>query len=223
MRLTFRRLREDWNAQFRSRSRTRPTMHALWQSEDPAAWRAAVDRYDAVIERQGVSRLVDLDRWYRTDLPAAIAGRTPSHVTRDDLVRVTEWKMSRGVWRARNLGLVKGNAARLVMETSASALARAPDPTAPIATLSRLAGVGPATASAVAAAAFPTTYPFFDELVSGQVPDLGPVAYTVGYYARYASALRTRAAALGTDWTPVLVERALWANAGGKAGRTGEA
>lgn len=196
-------------------------MAELWHSDDPARWRAALDRYDAVIDAQGVARLAEHDRWYRHDLRRAIGHRSPPHVTRDEMVRVTEWKMSRGVWRARNLGLVKGNPADAVTKTSAEALARAPDPKAPIATLARLAGVGPATASAVAAAAFPQTYPFLDDLVAARVAGLGPVAYTLGYYARYADALRARAAALGDPWTPALVERAVWADAGGKAGATG--
>jgi hypothetical protein len=61
-------------------------------------------------------------------------------------------------------------------------------------------------------------YPFFDELVAAQVPDLGKVAWTLGYYGKYAAALRERAGALGTPWTPAMVERALWAHVGGKTG-----
>jgi hypothetical protein len=193
-------------------------MADLWVSDDPVRWRSALDRYPAVIAEQGVNRLPDHDRWYRAELPDAIARRSPAHITRVELVRVTEWKMTRGVWRGRNLGLVKGNAAALVIETSTEALGRAPHPTAPISVLGRLAGVGPATASAVAAAALPDAYPFLDDLVAARVPGLGPVAYTLGYYARYASALRDKAAALGDDWTPALVERAVWAHVGGKAG-----
>jgi hypothetical protein len=64
----------------------------------------------------------------------------------------------------------------------------------------------------------PETYPFFDEIVAAQVPDLGRVDFTPRYYRRYAEALRRRAAQLGDDWTPAQVERALWARAGGKAG-----
>ena len=68
-------------------------------------------------------------------------------------------------------------------------------------------------------AASPDLYPFFDELVAAQVPGLGAVAWTIAYYRRYADALRERASQLGQRWTPVMVERALWANVGGKAGR----
>ena len=193
-------------------------MTDLWASTDARAWRQALERYDDVVARQGVARLPELDRWYRDELPSASAARRPAHVTLPELVRVTEWKMARGVWRAPNLALVRGNAPELVVETSADALAKVPHPTAPIATLATLAGVGPATASAVAAARAAALYPFFDELVAGQVPTLGKVAWTLGYYARYATALRERAARLGEGWTPVAVERALWAHAGGKSG-----
>lgn len=190
----------------------------LWESGDADRWAAALGGYDDVIGHQGVERLPELDRWYREALPREIGRRAPPHVTHEELVRITEWKMKRGVWRARNLVLVKGNDPAAVADVSAEALARVPDPRQPITALARLAGVGPATASAVAAAAAPETYPFFDELVAAQVPGLGPTAYTLGYYGRYATALRERAAKLGPRWTPAQVEQALWADVGGKAG-----
>ncbi len=193
-------------------------MPTLWSSTDLDHWRDALAAYPDVVARQGVARLAELDTWYRGSLPGAIAARTPPHVTLDELARLTEWKMARGVWRPRNLALVRGNDPALVVETSAAALAQVPDPAKPIATLAKLAGVGPATASAVAAAFALEIYPFFDELVAQQVPGLGPVAFTPSYYRRYAEAIRARAAELGGGWTPVMVERALWAHAGGKAG-----
>ena len=193
-------------------------MSELWSSAAPAEWRAALARYEEVVARQAVAALAALDRWYREELPDAIASRRPAHVTLPELVRMTEWKMARGVWRAPNLILVKGNDPDAVIDTSRSALSKQPHPTSPIDTLATLDGVGPATASSVMAAAAPSVYPFFDELVAAQVPGLSKVAWTIAYYARYAAALRERAIALGAEWTPVLVERALWANAGGKRG-----
>ncbi len=190
----------------------------LWDSSAREAWRRALSRYEAVIAAQGSDRLPALDRWYSADLPEAIVERKPLYITLDELVDLTKWKMTRGVWRGRNLSLVKSNDPALVIETSGAALARIPDPKAPISVLAKLAGVGPATASAVAAAAAPETYPFFDDIVADQVPGLGKVAYTLKYYAEYSDALREKAEALGGDWTPALVERALWAHAGGKAG-----
>ncbi|MEP6689782.1 MAG: hypothetical protein ABJD07_01430 [Gemmatimonadaceae bacterium] len=193
-------------------------MTSLWTSTTTTPWRAALDSYADVVDRQGVKPLAELDRWYRDELPGAIASRRRPHVMLPELVRLAEWKMARGVWRAPNLVRVRGNAPSLVVETSTSALAKIPHPTAPVVEMATLDGVGPATASAVAAASAPELYPFFDELVAGQVPGLGTVAWTLPYYARYATALRNRAEALGGEWSPVMVERALWAHIGGKAG-----
>ena len=193
-------------------------MPTLWSSRTRTQWKAALDSYDEVISRQGVAKLEARDRWYRDELPGLINARRPRHVTHPELVRLTEWKMSRGKWRAPNLILVKGNTPALVKATTTAGLALVPDPTAPIAKIAELAGVGPATASAILSAAEPTIYPFFDELVAAQIPGLGPVAFSLSYYRRYAEGLRERAAALGGKWTVTMVERALWAEAGGKVG-----
>lgn len=193
-------------------------MPDLTSFHSAATLRRALESYEDVVARQGVAKLPERDRWYREELPRAMRSRASAHVTLPELVRVTEWKMARGEWRARNLVLVRGNEPEAVVDASTDALSKVPHPTKPISTLAKLAGVGPATASAVVAAAAPDVYPFFDELVAGQLPELGKVAWTLGYYARYAEALRTRARELGGDWTPVKLERALWALAGGKAG-----
>jgi hypothetical protein len=185
------------------------------------ALRRALDDYPAVVERQGVARLAELDRWYRTEFPTLLAARAPAWFGLAELVRLTEWKMARGVWRAPNLALVRSNEPDAVEQASRDALAKIPHPTAPIAGLAQLRGVGPATASAAAAAAAPGIYPFFDELVAAQLPALGPVAWTMSYYARYAEALRDAAKALGETWTPAMVAQALWAHSGGKAGAAG--
>jgi hypothetical protein len=195
----------------------------LWESEDCAAWHAAGERYPGVVQAmaQTASGLAELDEWYHTALPRLLAGRDPAFLTRDELVSVTRWKMKRGVWRERNLVLVKGNDEAAVREGSAAAFAAVPDPRRPVALLSRFAGVGPATASAVLAAYAPAHYPFFDEVVAGQAPGLGPVAFTLPYYLRYAAALRDRAQRLAAacphqEWTAQAVSQALWAVAGGK-------
>jgi len=190
----------------------------LWTSTSLPEWEHALARYADVIARQDVAKLPELDRWYRDELPHSIASRASPHITHDELVRLTEWKMARGVWRAPNLVLVRGNPADHVVDVSMTALATIPHATKPVATLATLSGVGPATASAVTAAHTPAIYPFFDELVAEQLPSLGKVAWTLGYYGKYAVALRGRAAQLGREWTPVTVERALWAHVGGKTG-----
>ena len=68
------------------------------------------------------------------------------------------------------------------------------------------------------AATAPEIYPFFDDLVAEQIEGLGKIGFTSSFYNRYSEAIRDRAGRLGEGWTPAMVERALWANAGGKAG-----
>jgi hypothetical protein len=187
----------------------------LWTSDDCVRWRAALDAYPARVAARD-ERLPELDAWYRDELPRAIAARSPSFVTLDELVRIATWKMKRGVWRGRNLALVRGNDAALVERLTRDAFSR-PGPREPLRALEPLAGVGPATASAVLSPALPDRFPFFDEDVAAQIPSLGAVAFTAPYYERYAAALIARAAGLrarcGPAWTAELVGRALWSEA----------
>lgn len=191
---------------------------SLWASDDERAWHRALASYPAVIAVQEVPKLPALDAWYRDEFPQVFEGRRLPFVTLDELVQVTEWKMYRGVWRAPNLVRVKANDPDVVVETMVRAMSHCPQPTKPIGEIAKLDGVGPATASAVLAALMPAVYPFFDELVAAQVPALGAVKWTLGYYAQYAEQLRERASALGGAWTAAMVERALWAHVGGKTG-----
>lgn len=189
--------------------------------DDCAHWVALLERYPQVIEEQGSERLIESDRWYREAFPGLLSSREEPHITLEELQRVASWKMLRGVWRERNRKLIAGNDAAQVVELSRKAFAAVPDPARPITILSALAGVGPATASAVMAAYAPRVYPFFDDLVAAQIPGLGPVTFTGKYYAAYSQALRKRAAHLqaecGREWTAHEVSQALWAASGGKA------
>ncbi len=97
-------------------------MKTLWTSDDDRAWKTALATYDDVVARQGVARLAELDDWYRTELPGAIGARRRPHVTHAEIVKATEWKMARGVWRARNLVLVRGNDPQAVVTASTEAL-----------------------------------------------------------------------------------------------------
>jgi hypothetical protein len=184
---------------------------SLMESTDLAAWQRALAHYPAAIAAHPVARLAALDRWYRTELPVAIHARAPMTITHDEMVRVTEWKMARGVWRAPNLVKVKANPSAAVDAAGRAAAAQLATLNKAVGAFTELDGVGPATASAVLAIMDPHRYPFFDEDVARQVPTLGPVAWTLAYYRRYAEALVARAQALGAAWNAVMVEQALWA------------
>lgn len=185
----------------------------LWSDTNVARWHAAFDAYPAAIARHPVERLPALDTWYRGDFTHDVQSRAPMTITHDEMVRVTEWKMARGVWRAPNLVRVKANSADAVDAAGRSAAAQLDNLSKAIGAFTALDGVGPATASAVLAVMAPSAFPFFDEDVAKQVPDLGVVAWTLGYYKRYAAALIARAASLGGAWNAMQVERALWSHA----------
>lgn len=198
-----------------------PDSQALWRAEDCRRWHNALDQYGMVVAAQGDAKLVDLDTWYRTELTAKLIGENPKALTRDDLIHVTEWKMRRGEWRARNLFLVSSNSGDEVAAAWQEAVALAPDPLSPIRRMARLAGVGPATASAALAPAFPDLYPFMDELVAAGVPGLEKFGFTVPAYSAYSAALREKAVELRercnhAPWTAQDAGLALWSFAGGK-------
>lgn len=189
----------------------------LWRSRHLPDWQDALGAYDQAIAALARARLPGHDAWYRQALPAVVQARAPMHVTHDEMVRITEWKMARGVWRAPNLALVRRNPPGAVEAATADAAAQLDVPAKALAAVCVLGGVGPATASAVLAVMAPAAYPFFDELVTGQmapfVEGMGTIAWTAPYYRKYRVALITRAAELGTGWDATTVERALWAHA----------
>jgi hypothetical protein len=194
---------------------------ALWHRAACTDWLAARAQYGRAIEASGGPRLAQLDAWYHDELLALLAARSPVWLSLDELVEVVQWKMHRGTYRARNLALVRQNTPDEVVAASRAAFALMPHPGTPIAKLSALKGVGPATASAVVAAARPDLYPFFDDVAAAAIPDFGRVEYTAKGYARFSERLRERAVLLAVgcpadDWTPHAVECALWAAAGGK-------
>ncbi|MEO5951734.1 MAG: hypothetical protein ABIQ44_04620 [Chloroflexia bacterium] len=190
-------------------------IEGIWEEDNCAVWNSWLHQYDQVLADLGKERLVNLDKWFTKELPSQILERNPPYIHHDELLGVTSWKMHRGVWREYNRKLVESNTPEKVEEISREAFAAIPDPRKPVALLATLSGVGPATASGVLAAYAPYYYPFFDEIVAALIPGLGPVAFTLPYYLKYASAIRERTARLNAScsskaWTAHEVAQALW-------------
>lgn len=201
-------------------------IEGVWQEENCALWLNWLNGYEEAIAAVGNEKLTKLDRWFREELPLRVRERAKPCIYADELQGIAAWKMHRGVWRERNRQLVLSNPPEKVEEVSREAFAAVPDERKPVAILSTLAGVGPATASAALVAYAPQVYPFFDELVAAFIPGLGPVTFNISYYLKYAVALRQRADLLNstcrstdqkepgsTPWTPWTahdVAQALW-------------
>ncbi|KAM4715629.1 uncharacterized protein FYW61_018479 [Anableps anableps] len=196
-------------------------MAALFGCEEAAAWRSVYEKYWDVVEatvKAKKPKLLQLDKWYQEELPALISSRPDKHVTLSELVKLMEWKLTRGKFRPRLQQLAASNGEDSVRKCSRKAFGLLPDVQAAVTELSALRGVGPATASAVLAAGAPELTAFMSDEAVESVPGLTPVQYTAKHYALYLHKMAAQSAKLNKvdpqqDWTPHRLEMCLWAMA----------
>ncbi|KAG8550948.1 hypothetical protein GDO81_023877 [Engystomops pustulosus] len=122
----------------------------LFQCSDPKTWKRVSDMYWEVVAAKGAKqkKLLELDRWYQEELPALIGARPHKSLTSEEMVKLMEWKLTRGKFRPRLKQLVSSNAASTVESCTRKAFQLLPDVSAAIEELCQLKGIGPATASA---------------------------------------------------------------------------
>src|SRR5690554_2577841 len=95
----------------------------LWSNTKCAAWRDSVQQYDALLAAHNINELVNIDAWYRGELPGILTARDPAYVTKDEFLEILRWKMKRGDWREHNRIRIVGIDARVIKKTAQDAFA----------------------------------------------------------------------------------------------------
>ncbi|GJJ68763.1 hypothetical protein EMPS_01109 [Entomortierella parvispora] len=192
----------------------------LFNSSDISLWESILDQYPDALSHHVASKkdnsLLKLDEWYQTTLPAVLATRSPVYMTSKELCQLMSWKLKRGKFRPNLLKLAESNSDADVKRVSEEAFKLIPTGLrAAITKMAELKGVGPATASAILCSGAPSEVPFMADETMASVPGLGPIAYTIPYYIRFAAKVIEKAKELeergsAKVTSPHLVEMALW-------------
>ncbi|CAM9343712.1 unnamed protein product [Chrysoparadoxa australica] len=188
----------------------------LWDTCEVDAWESHISRYPDCLKAKH-SDLKAEDEWRREVLSADIDGRSPKHITQEELAKLLEWKMHMGQHRASLRGYISDLTNKEVREASEAAFKVLPDIGKAVKALSTpLKGVGPATASAVLGVIHPAAPFMADECLD---TTQGCRKYTPAAYVRLAKDLNEKAEALNCSqakrrtWTASLCGEALWAAA----------
>lgn len=191
----------------------------------PEQWLFVLSQYKEVLKERAAARrtkkggpeeLIRLDTWYQEQLPKIIQSRKPPYIVHEELIQIVKWKLMRGKFRPRLTDLVRINTETAVLQISKKAFRKPPkELSQAITALTNLKGVGPATASAILAAAFPDDVPYMADESMLSTPGIEATDYTLAEYLNYAEHIKVCADRLRkldpkSNWTPHKVELTLW-------------
>ncbi|CAJ0940935.1 unnamed protein product [Ranitomeya imitator] len=96
----------------------------LYHCSDPKKWQRVSAVYWEVVTAKAAKqkRLLELEKWCREELPAAMAARPHRSLTLEELEKLMEWKLTRGKFRPRLKQLVSCNSAGAVERCSGESL-----------------------------------------------------------------------------------------------------
>jgi hypothetical protein len=198
-----------------------PEAVTLWKDKSSTAWVASYDAYDDRVRALNDAKLAKLDAFVTRELPELVEGREPWHITRDEYVKIVDWKLTRGKNRPGLLNRAKELKDDTVREASTLAFAKAraakseAEMISALAPLTDLRGCGPATASAVMAIVDERFAFYSDEAF---VVAIGSKAsnYTLARYRDFLHAMTRKCEELNDKSNALTVsrlERALWSAA----------
>lgn len=189
----------------------------------PEQWNYVLSLYKDVLKAKASTRtkkggpeeLVRLDTWYQEQLPKIIHSRKEPHITHEELIQIIKWKLIRGKFRPRLIDLVRINTETSVFQMSKKAFRRIPKISSAINALTSLKGIGPASASAILAAAYPEHVPYMADESMLSTPGVEGTDYTLSEYLNYYEKIKICTNRLNsldseTRWNPHKVELALW-------------
>ena len=172
---------------------------ALWASDSPDDWRAALDAYAQRRDALNHEKLTKLDPWFFEQLTIDVRAREPPCMTAEELVNMVDWKMSRGKVRPNLLNYAKAHSESTVKDATRDAIARlrsasrTEDIPKALEPVVKLKGVGPATASAVLACADDSVPFMCDDLIAVALGNLpSSVRYSESSFVELCDAARRK-------------------------------
>ena len=173
-----------------------------------SVWGKIEAKYGEAILEKGGDELMKLDKYCEKLSKRIVAADEPS-ITKEELLKVVDWKFKKGKPRYALLNRLKSNQNVEKYSKKAFAESKEGNIREAIDALCELNGVGPATASAVLSLHRGDIIAFMDDEVIEALYD-GKRGYTFKIYDEMNSRCAELAEELGEEWSTRRVGQALW-------------